>query len=420
MRKSKGRRMARQAGRPLRIAMVSEHASPLAVLGGVDAGGQNVHVAALATALARQGADVTVHTRRDSPDLPQQVPLVEGVTVDHVDAGPPQPVPKDDLLPHMDEFAAGLARRWSTDCPDIVHSHFWMSGRAALAAAEPLRIPVVHTFHALGVVKRRHQGGRDTSPPERLAEEKAIVAHADRILATCSNEVFELKRLGADLDRVHVIPCGVELTRFSPRGPAEPRAGHRARLVVVSRLVERKGIGDAIAALPRLPDAELVVAGGPDAGALDTDPEAQRLRALAARLGVADRLLLRGRLDQNEIPALLRSADVVVTVPWYEPFGMVAVEAMACGIPVVASAVGGQTDTVVDGVTGVHVTPRAPAELADALAGLLVDPGYRRALGTAGAHRARERYGWDRIAESAQATYREIAAGRGSIRAVSR
>ncbi|MGI8683242.1 MAG: glycosyltransferase, partial [Mycobacteriales bacterium] len=158
----------------MRIAMVSEHASPLAVLGGVDTGGQNVHVAALAGALARLGHSVTVHTRRDDPDLPRRVQLRPGVTVDQVTAGPAREIPKDELLPYMAAFAADLRAQWESELerPDVVHAHFWMSGLAALAAARPLHIPVVQTFHALGVVKRRQQGSKDTSPPQRLELER--------------------------------------------------------------------------------------------------------------------------------------------------------------------------------------------------------------------------------------------------------
>src|SRR5438046_370223 len=261
----------------MRIAMVSEHASPLAVLGGVDAGGQNVHVAALAAALARLGAEVAVHTRRDDPGQPRRVPFAPGVVVEHVDAGPPREVPKDELLPYMDAFADELRRAWREEPPDVVHGHFWMSGRAALAAARPLGIPVVQTFHALGTVKRRHQGVKDTSPPTRLREEATLAREADRIVATCSDEVFELVRIGADLRRVAVVPCGVDLGMFQPDGPAVPRPSGAARLLVVSRLVERKGIGDAVAAMARLPGVELVVAGGPPASELARDPEARRL-----------------------------------------------------------------------------------------------------------------------------------------------
>jgi glycosyltransferase involved in cell wall biosynthesis len=394
----------------MRIAMVSEHASPLAVLGGVDAGGQNVHVAALAAALGRLGHDVVVHTRRDDPALPRRVPLAPRVEVDHVDAGPPCEVPKDELLPHMGAFAEQLGAQWHAEPPDVVHAHFWMSAVAALDAAQGLDVPIAHTFHALGTVKRRHQGAKDTSPPERLGLERWIARSVDRIVATCTDEVFELLRLGANRRRITVVPCGVDLGRFTPRGPVERRPPGLHRLVVACRLVERKGVGNAVVALAELPDTELHVAGGPPAAALEADPEARRLRALAAEAGVADRLVLRGRLGREEMPALLRSADAVVCVPWYEPFGIVPLEAMACGVPVVASAVGGQIDSVVHGVTGVHVPPRDPRALAAALRALLADPARRAELGAAGAQRARRRYGFDRIAAATLEVYAELTA----------
>jgi D-inositol-3-phosphate glycosyltransferase len=394
----------------VKVAMVSEHASPLAMLGGADAGGQNVHVAALAAALARRGTEVVVHTRRDDPALPDRVAAAPGVTVEHVDAGPPHPIPKDQLLPHMNEFAARLRRSWQVDRPDVVHAHFWMSGRAALATCRPLGLPLVQTFHALGVVKRRHQGAKDTSPSSRIREEAMLVKEADRIVATCSEEVFELVRMGADLRRIAVAPCGVDLDLFRPDGPAEPRPAGRHRMLVVSRLVERKGIGNAITALAGVPEAELVVAGGPPADRLDGDREARRLAGLATRLGVANRVQLRGRVGQRDLPALYRSADLVVCVPWYEPFGIVPLEAMACGAPVVASAVGGLVDSVVDGVTGIHVAPRRPDLLGPVLSALLADKARRAALGAAGARRARLRYGWDRIAGSILEVYAGVTA----------
>jgi glycosyltransferase involved in cell wall biosynthesis len=392
----------------MRIAMVSEHASPLAVLGGVDAGGQNVHVAALASALARRANEVIVHTRRDDPALPRRVSLGPGVVVDHVSAGPPKAIPKDELLPLMDAFAQDLREHWAAARPAVVHAHFWMSALAALTAAAPLGIPVVQTFHALGTVKRRQQGAKDTSPPERLAIERWIAATADRIVATCTDEVFELLRMGADRRSITVIPCGVDLARFRPDGPAEQRTPGVHRLVAACRLVERKGIGNAISALAEVPGAELHVAGGPDAAELDSDPEARRLRALAREVGVADRVVLRGRVERDAMPALLRSADVVVCAPWYEPFGIVPLEAMACGVPVVATAVGGQIDSVVHGVTGVHVPPRDAAALAAALRDLLADPARREQLGREGRRRARRLYDFDRIAASTRDVYDEL------------
>jgi type III pantothenate kinase len=388
--------------------MVSEHASPLATLGGVDAGGQNVHVAALASAVAARGDTVVVHTRRDDRELPRDVKLAPGVVVNQVDAGPPTVVPKDELFPFMEEFADVLVDEWRRRPPDIVHSHFWMSAVASLSAARRLGIPVVHTFHALGVVKRRYQGDLDTSPPERVDVERQIVCDVDQIVATCTDELFELLRLGGDSDRLTVVPCGVDLAAFRPLGPSEERRRGLRRLLCVGRLVPRKGIGNVISALERVPDTELVVAGGAPANRLSEDPEACRLAALAEEHGVADRVDLRGRVERADLPALLRSADAVVCAPWYEPFGIVPLEAMACGVPVVASAVGGLIDTVVDGTTGVHVPPRDPERLAGVLRDLLDDPQRRREFGREGVVRARRLYDWNRVAATTLDVYSKV------------
>lgn len=392
----------------MKIAFVSEHASPLAVLGGVDAGGQNVHVAALAEALARAGHEVRVYTRRDSTHLPATVPFCTGVLVDHIDAGPPEEIEKDALLQYMPAFARELRSRWTQWRPDVVHAHFWMSGKAALDAAAPLEIPVVQTFHALGIEKRRHQGSKDTSPLVRLAEEERIARGASHLVATSSAEAFELARMGAERANITVVPCGVDLAHFSSDGPVEPRNTERKRIVCLSRLVERKGIADVILTLPLLPDAELIVAGGPNRAHLHRDREASRLMALAKTLAVEDRVEFRGRVDRTDVPALLRSADCVVCYPWYEPFGIVPLEAMACGVPVVVASVGGLVDSVVDGVTGIHVEPRAPVALIAALRGLLADARLRKKLGRAGAQRAKERYGWTRIASDTHAVYARL------------
>jgi glycosyltransferase involved in cell wall biosynthesis len=388
----------------MRISMVSEHASPLAALGEVDAGGQNVHVAELSAAMARKGHDVTVYTRRDDPDQPEECRTDAGYRVVHVPAGPPHAVPKDDLLPYMGEFAEFLCDRWAEDRPDVVHAHFWMSGLASVMAAQRLELPVVQTFHALGAVKRRYQGKRDTSPRERVRLERMIAKNATRVAATCSDEVFELARMGVPRSRMSIVPCGVDLERFRPDGPRAPR-GERHRIVSVGRLVPRKGFDIAISALRSLPNTELVIAGGPEAGHLSDDPEARRLLEHAEKLGVADRLRLAGQVGRQDMPALLRSADVVVCTPWYEPFGIVPLEAMACGVPVVAAAVGGLTDTVVDGITGALVPPRRPDALAAAVRKFLTDDTHRDANGLAGCDRARSRYSWDRIAADTLRVY---------------
>jgi D-inositol-3-phosphate glycosyltransferase len=393
--------------------MVSEHASPLAVLGGVDAGGQNVHVAALARTLAEQGHQVSVYTRRDDPGLPAEVPLGPGVVVRHLDAGPATRVAKDELLPWVPALADGLTQAWWQERPDIVHSHFWMSGLAATTAVRALRgpsVPVVHTYHALGVVKRRQQGLADTSPPSRVALEAQLGQDVDVVLATCSDEAGELRAMGVPAGKIAVAPCGVDHEAFSPLGPAEPR-GRPHRIGVVGRMVPRKGMGLAISALGLLAaagrdDLELIVVGGPGGpDDLVGDAEARRLMQLADSCGVRDQVEFRGQVPQPELPAVLRSLDAVVCAPWYEPFGITALEAMACQVPVIAAAVGGLIDTVVDQVTGLHVPPRDPAAIARAVEQIVDDPATSAALGRAGRRRVRSLYSWDRVAAQTARIY---------------
>ncbi|MGW7434663.1 glycosyltransferase [Streptomyces sp. NPDC054849] len=407
-------RSRHRQSRPLSLALVSEHASPLATLGGVDAGGQNVHVACLAGALADRGHRVSVYTRRDSPDLPESSRLRPGVTVHHVPAGPAEHLPKDHLLPHMREFAFHLMRHWQeTRPPDLVHSHFWMSGLASLTAARELGLPMLHTYHALGTVKRRHQGAADTSPPSRIDCEREVGLGCDRVVATCRDEVAELARMGVPGAKADVVPCGVDAERFRPDGPvAERGTTHPYRLLQLGRLVPRKGAAVAVAALAHLPDAELVIAGGPPPEFLDADPEVQRLRAVAGRAGVLDRVRFVGAVPYDRVPALLRSADVVLCPADYEPFGIVPLEAMACGRPVVASAVGGQQDTVADRETGRLVPPGDALALAAATAELLADDAVRRAYGAAGRRRVLRRYGWAQVAAATERAYRSALAGR--------
>jgi D-inositol-3-phosphate glycosyltransferase len=396
----------------MRISMISEHASPLAALGGVDAGGQNVHVAALSTALARRGHHVTVYTRKDDAGLPPRVRILPRLEVVHVAAGPARHVPKDELLPYMDRLADGIADDWATTPPDIVHAHFWMSGLAALDASRRTgtNVPVVQTFHALGTVKRRHQGTEDTSPQQRRWLEPAVGRSADRIIATCSDEVFELRAMGIDTAKISIAPCGVDLDLFRPSGAAEHRPRSH-RILTVGRLVPRKGVDLVIRALPLLREAGfadvelLIVGGGGGAAVLGADPEARRLHELARKLGVQEQVTLRGQVPRDDMPGILRSADAVVCTPWYEPFGIVPLEAMACGVPVVAAAVGGLTDTVVDRATGLHVPPRDPAAIARAVGELLASRELRQELGRAGQQRARSRYSWDRVAAETEKAY---------------
>ena len=427
----------------MRIAMVSEHASPLAVLGGVDAGGQNMHVASLARALVGRGHEVEVFTRRDDPGLAETVVVQPGLRVTHVPAGPARMIGKDTMAPYMPAFGAWLRHRWESPPahnrrpnrdhrpdrsdrsdrsdrnrrPDLVHAHFWMSGVAAMAAARPLGLPVVQTFHALGVVKARHQGDADTSPPERLVAERRLARTVDLVLATCTDEVAELTGLGARADRIRIVPCGVDTELFGPTGPVAAR-GPRFRLLTVGRLVERKGVDTVLRALATLVpgmDAELVVIGGPEPAGLAADPEVRRLRSLADRLGIAERVHFAGRLPAPAVAAQYRTADVVVATPWYEPFGLVPLEAMACGAVFVGSAVGGLLDTVRDGESGLLVPPRDPETLAFQLRRLAGDPGWRARLGAAARRRAL-RFETARVAADTESAYAELVGDPRTIR----
>ena len=283
----------------MKIALISEHASPLAVLGGVDAGGQNVHVDALARHLGQRGHDVWVYTRRDDESLAERIPLAPGVTVVHVPAGPPRPVPKDELLPFMPEFGRWLEQDWRAQGPpDVAHAHFWMSGLATVQAARAVGVPVAQTFHALGTVKQRYQGADDTSPPDRIDLERELAWQVDRIIATCSDEVAELGAMGAPVHRARVVPCGVDTALFRPGNgaPEDVDGGAQdrpARLLVVGRLVPRKGCDTVIEALAEIPDAETELA------RLQLE-EHQGL--LQSEGGVEDRVLGSSRLEEEPAP----------------------------------------------------------------------------------------------------------------------
>jgi glycosyltransferase involved in cell wall biosynthesis len=391
----------------MKIAMVSEHANPLATVGGVDAGGQNIHVAALASQLVERGNDVTVFTRRDDTTSPVRVTAPQGYVVEHVPAGPPTEVPKDELLPHMSAFAAYLHSRWRAESFDLVHAHFWMSGLAASFAAGLVGMPVTMTFHALGTVKRRQQGARDTSPPTRIALEADLCRGVDHVIATCNDEVAELGDMGLPPERVTVVPCGVDLPSDRAFAPREEFLSP-PRLLVLGRLVERKGVGNVIEALAELPRATVTIAGGPSADALEADPEVGRLIQLADEVGVAERVGFVGRVPHDDVPALMREHDIVVAVPWYEPFGIVPVEAMACGRTVVGSAVGGLLDTILPGTTGELVPPRRPDLLAATLRQLIGSPERCRRYGAEGFARAKGGYQWSQVAAATEAVYQSV------------
>lgn len=395
-------------GRMLKISMVSVNADPLAPIGSSSAGAQNLHVDMLSAALARAGHEVTVYTRRAHVGGPDEVRPRRGYVVSYLEAGPRKALSDRDILPHLGTFSAALCGLWSTDRPDVVHSHFWMSGVSTELATRSLGIPVLQTFHSLGSNARRYLGAADHSPPERTRLEPLIARGATHVIATSSDEVSDLVRQGSSRTRTTLVPSGVDTTAFSPDGPAARKlATHR--LLCVGRLLEQKGFDVAVAALTALPDTELVVAGGPPLAQVGTDESALRLLTLAERLGVADRVQLLGRVPHPQLPKLMRSADAVVCTPHYEPFGLVALEAMSCGIPVIATAVGGLRDTVVDGQTGRRVPVGNPVETARAARHLFNNGNHDGHEANSLARRCRvracESYSWDHIATEVIRTY---------------
>ena len=412
-----------------RIALISEHASPLATLGGADGGGQNVYVGQVAAHLARLGHEVDVLTRRDRADLPAVVPWAEGAQVVHVPAGPPSSARKEDLLPYMGEFADFVIRRSARRGPyDLIHANFFMS---ALVAAEVKRasgVPFVVTFHALGRVRRIHQGGADGFPEERLAIEDRAVREADRIIAECPQDADDLVRLyGAEPERMATIPCGFDPAEFWPVDKARARRslgldpGERI-VLQLGRLVPRKGVDNVIRAMARLRRdhgivTRLLVVGG-ESAAPDPilTPEIGRLRAVAEAEGVADAVTFVGSRGRDALRAYYGAADVFVTTPWYEPFGITPVEAAACGTPVVGADVGGIRTTVVDGATGYLVPPRDPDALAARLAWLFRRPDLMRDLGRAAARRASGLYTWEKVAAAIDRVYAGVIGDRAGPR----
>ncbi|MGW1060343.1 glycosyltransferase [Micromonospora rubida] len=394
----------------MRIAMISEHASPLAVLSGRSTGGQDTHVAELAAALVDRGHEVHVYTRRDSPTLPETVATPDGYEVLHVPAGPPRLLPGDELLPHTGEFGRWLAGHWRDAwLPDVAHAHFWRSGLAAVHAGRRTGVPVVLTYHALGTAQRRLRGARDTGPPGRAGYERALGRAADRVVVQSQDEIGELVRLGVPRSRMSLVPAGVNERIFRPDGPVAPRDPARPRVLTVGRLTESMGFEEVVRAMPATPEAECVIVGGPPAEKLPTDGSARRLTALARSCGVADRVRLIGGVPREELASWYRSADLLVAAPWHEPFGLTALEGMACGVPVIGTDVGGIADTVIDGLTGDLVPPRDPRALGTAIRRLLGDNVRRFAYATAALDRIRSRYSWRRCAEQLNLVYEAVA-----------
>lgn len=396
--------------RTLRIALISEHASPAALLGGEDAGGQNVYVDGLSRALGRFGHSVDVFTRRDSGAGPAVTEVAPGVRIVNLAAGPPRPLPKDDLWPYMPRFRNAFLDFMRRDGVryDALHANFWMSGWVGVELGGQLRLPVIQLFHALGATKRRHQHDADSSPGERIAVERRIVRAADRLIAQCPSERAELiADYGAAPERLALIPGAVNTTVFRPvaRGEARRRIGHGLAeedfvITYVGRLLPRKDVGNIVGALALLArqaarPVKLLVVGGasPDPDPVAT-PEIGVIRRLAAELGVADRVFCVGMRQHEALRHYYAAGDVAVTTPWYEPFGLTPLEAMACGRPVIGAQVGGIAFTILDGATGFLVPPRDPGMLAARLRCLHDRPALRDEFGVAARRRVEQEFSW--------------------------
>jgi glycosyltransferase involved in cell wall biosynthesis len=380
----------------MKIALVADHLGERQA----DAypGDPALRVLALARVLAGRGHAVTVYSRQ-VPGGTGPGKTASGVAIERVGAGPRQRLTGDDLLPHIAAFADGLADRWRQATPDIVHAQSWTSALAALAGARGLGVPVAVTFDSLADDSLAETGAR-----ARL--EGPIARSAQAVLAGTSQVRAGLGRLGVPSASVRVVPAGVDTTRFRPAGPAAER-GRLFRLLVVSAPGGQPELVPVLHALADLPDAELVVAGGPDPSRLARDRGYRSLAALAGRLGVSRRLHCTGQVGEASLPPLMRSADVLVHLSASPSSAMVPVEAMACGIPVVAS--GAHADAVIHGNTGFLVPVDQPRMLARRIRQLLASPMVRDGYGIAAASRAADRYRWERIGQETEAVYEELA-----------
>jgi D-inositol-3-phosphate glycosyltransferase len=404
--------------RPVRrVAVVSVHSSPLAPPGVGDSGGMNVTIRALAGELARAGVASDLYTRATSPDDPPVVELQPGVRLLHLPAGPAAPVPKQTLPRHLCAFLCSLLRAGERFGPyDVLHSHYWVSGWVARLARERWDIPMVHSFHTLGRVKNLSLAdGDEPEPPTRLAGEERVAAAADCLLAPTPVEARQLVELyGAAPARVRVVPYGVDRERFHPgdRQAARAALGLRRRhvLAFVGRLQPLKAPDVAVLALAALArqrpdlDVELLVVGGASGNG---GGEAARLGRLAADAGVADRVRFLAAQPHDRLAGVYQAADLVLMPSWSESFGLVALEAQACGTPVVAAEVGGLRHAVCDGTTGVLVASHEPQAWAGAVARLLSNPRRLAAMGAAAARFAGV-HGWDRTAARLLAIYGDL------------
>jgi D-inositol-3-phosphate glycosyltransferase len=399
----------------LRVAVLSVHTCPLAALGGKETGGMNVYVRELARELARMRVAADIFTRSQNPAIPRVSAIGDGVRVVHLPAGPEAPMPRERVHDHLDEFVEGVEEfRAGRLHYDLIHAHYWLSGTVGLTLRERWGVPLVQMYHTLGRLKNdATRNGAEHEPALRIGEEARIVGAADRIVAATVVERAHLAgHYGADPARIAVIPCGVDTELFTPGDPAAARAAlgldDRPLLLYVGRIAPIKGLETLLDGMARLRGAgsraHLCIVGG-DADEPLNGHEAE-LRARLGRLDLGDTVTFVGAQPQERLRAWYVAAAATVLPSYYESFGMVALEAMACGSPVIASRVGGLQTTVRDRVTGVLVPDHDAAALADALARLLGDPDLCWRLGREGVRWAAQ-HRWPCVAE---AVCREYAA----------
>lgn len=404
-----------------RIAMISEHASPLATLGGVDNGGQNVYVAQVAKHLRALGYEIDVFTRRDDPELEEVYVWEDGIRIIHVPAGPARCIPKEKLLPYMKPFSRYMIHFIRREGPyDLLHANFWMSGLAAAAIRQALSIPFVITFHALGRVRRAFQGIGDTFPDTRFAIEDRVIAEASRIIAECPQDREDLMTLyAAGPEQVVVVPAGYDPLEMFPVGRAEARrqlglSSDENIVLQLGRIVPRKGVDTVISGVARLIHAHgiparLLIVGGESEDPEDNlSPELARLMKIAREERIAEQVTFVGRRQRHVLRYYYSAADVFVSTPWYEPFGITPLEAMACSTPVIGSAVGGIKYTVAHGKTGFLVPPKRPAALAARLAELFRDPEMRKRFGRQSLLRVRRHFTWEKVARTLADVYETV------------
>lgn len=403
-----------------RVAILSYHTCPVAPLGGPETGGLNVYVREMTRELAERGHQVDIFTRRagDVPEL--EPPVVDGhphARLVHIPAGPPEYVEKSELPRYLDEFEQGVvsfAEREGISY-DVVHSHYWLSGVVGARLKDRWGIPHVTMFHTLGEVKSRSRIS-EWEPDERIDAEMRIVEQADCVIAAGPDERELLIRLyDAPPERIAVVPCGVNLDLFQPVAQDAARAQlgipqDERILLFVGRVEPLKGIDILLGAAQQLEqdsDARVLVVGGDGSS---EEGEIAHLRRLARRLGIDERVTFLGAVEHERLPYYYSAADVCVVPSFYESFGLVALEAMACGTPVVASRVGGLAGTVRDGETGYLIPWRCPEPFAERIELLLGNEELRSAFGSA-ARESVERYRWSNVAEAVLDIYGELTNG---------